>query len=38
MLGHLKNESMSGSLHLEGVENWWKIALELHIDDGTNNL
>lgn len=38
MLGDLKNESVGAVLNLEGVQNWGKLALELHIDDGTNNL
>ena len=38
MLGDLKNESVVDTLDLEGVEDRWKGALELHIDDGTNNL
>lgn len=38
MLGDLQYESVICSLHLKGIENWWKISLELHIDDGTNNL
>ena len=38
MLSDLKNESIVDTLDLEGVEDRWELALELHIDDGTNNL
>ena len=38
MLGDLQYESVIGSLHLKGIKNWRKISLELHIDDGTNDL
>lgn len=38
MLSNLKNESLTGILDLKGVENRRKVALELDIDDGTNDL
>ena len=38
MLGDLEDESGFSTLNLKGVKNRWKGALELHIDDGTNNL
>ena len=38
MLSNLKNESLTGILDLEGVENRREVALELNIDDGTNDL
>ena len=38
MLSDLKDESIVDSLDLEGIQNWRKVALELHIDDGTNDL
>lgn len=38
MLGNLKDESVLGSLDLEGVEDRGKLSLELHVHDGTNNL
>ena len=38
MLGNFEYESVVDSLHLEGVQNWGKISLELHVHDGTNNL
>ena len=38
MLGDLKDESGLGALYLEGVENWRKVTLKLHIHDGTNDL
>jgi hypothetical protein len=38
MLGDLEDETVLGSLHFESVENWRELAIELDIDDGTNNL
>ena len=38
MLGDLENKSVGAILNLKGIQNWGKLALELHIDDGTNNL
>ena len=38
MLSNLEDESVVDTLHLKGVEDRWKVALELHIDDGTNDL
>jgi hypothetical protein len=38
MLGNLEDESVSDALNFESVENRGKGSLELHIDDGTNNL
>ena len=38
MLGNLENESVFGSLHLEGVQDWWEVSFELHINDGSNDL
>ena len=38
VLGDLEHEARVGLLHLKGIENGGKGALELHIDDGTNNL
>ena len=38
MLGDLKNESVFSALDLKGVENFWKVTLELDIDDGTDDL
>merc|ERR1719498_167878 len=38
MLSDLEDESVVDTLHLKGVEDRWKVALELHIDDGTNDL
>ena len=38
VLGDLENEAVLGALNLERVENGRKLALELDIDDGTNNL
>jgi len=38
MLGNLEHKSVVGSLDLQGVENFWKLALKLNVDDGTDNL
>ena len=38
MLGDLQHESAFDALDLEGVENGGQVTLELHIDDGTNDL
>ena len=38
MLGNFEHESVAGSLHLKGIENWGKLSAELHIHDGTNHL
>jgi hypothetical protein len=38
MLGDLENESVTNSLDLKSIENWWKISLELDIDNGTDDL
>ena len=38
MLGDLKDKPVIGTLDLEGIENWRKVTLELHVDDGTNDL
>ena len=38
MLGDLQHESAIDALDLEGVENGGQVTLELHIDDGTNDL
>jgi len=38
MLGHLKNQSVFNALHLKGVQNWWKVSFELHVNDGTDDL
>lgn len=38
MLGDLEHESVFSSVDLKGVENWGQLSLELHVDDGTNNL
>ena len=38
MLGDLEDQSVVDTLNLKGVEDRWKVALELHIDDGTNDL
>ena len=38
MLGDFKDESVFNSINLKGVKNWGQLALELHVDDGTNDL
>jgi hypothetical protein len=38
MLGDLENEAMVRALDLKRIENGGKCALELNVDDGTNNL
>jgi hypothetical protein len=38
MLGDFKNESVTDSLDLKGIENWWKISLKFDIDNGTDDL
>ena len=38
MLGDFEHESVLGSLHFEGVQNWGQGALELHVHDGTDHL
>jgi len=38
MLGDLENESVTNTLDFKGIENWWKISLELDIDNGTDDL
>jgi hypothetical protein len=38
MLGDLENESVLDTLHLEGVEDGRDLTLELHVDDGADDL
>ena len=38
MLGDLQHQSAADTLDLEGVQNGGQVTLELHIDDGTNDL
>jgi hypothetical protein len=38
MLGNLKDEDLFGVMDAQGIKNWGKGALELNVDDGTNNL
>lgn len=38
VLGDLQNEPVLSSLYLEGVKNWRKLTLKMHVHDGTNNL
>lgn len=38
MLGNFEHESVRGSLDLEGVENRREVAVELHVDDGSDDL
>jgi hypothetical protein len=38
MLGDLKNKSVTNTLNFKSIKNWWKISLELDIDNGTDDL
>lgn len=38
MLGDLEDESVLDALYFEGVEDGWDLTLELHVDDGTDDL
>jgi hypothetical protein len=38
MLGDLKDETVLGSVDFESVQNGGEVAVELDIDDGTNDL
>jgi hypothetical protein len=38
MLGDLKNKSVTNTLNFKGIKNWWKISLELDIDNSTDDL
>ena len=38
MLSDLEDESVGDSLHLKSVQNGRKVSLELHVDDGTDDL
>jgi len=38
MLGNFEHKAVAAILYLEGIENWGKGALELNVDDSTNNL
>jgi hypothetical protein len=38
MLGDLENESVLNTLDFKSIENWWKVSLELDIDNGTDDL
>jgi len=38
MLGDFEDESVGDTLNFEGVENRGELSLELHVNDGTNNL
>ena len=37
MLGDFEDKSVRGALYLKSIQNWGKVTLKLHIDDGTNN-
>lgn len=37
MLGDLKNESWGTSHNLETVEDWWKVLIELDVNDGSDD-
>ena len=38
MLGDLEDKSDWKSLDLKSVLDWWEVSLELHVNDGTNDL
>jgi hypothetical protein len=38
VLGDLEDESVSDTFNFKSVENWGQSSLEVHVDDGTNNL
>ena len=38
MLGNFEDQTVLGTLDLKRIENRGQVALELHIDDGTNDL
>jgi len=38
VLGDFEDESVCNTINFKSVENWGKSSLELHVDDGTNNL
>ena len=38
MLGDLKDETVLSSINLKSIQNGGKLAFELDIDDGTNDL
>jgi hypothetical protein len=38
MLGDFKNESVTNTLNFKSIENWWKVSLELDINNGTDDL
>ena len=38
VLGDLEDKSVSDTFNFKSVENWGQSSLELHVDDGTNNL
>ena len=38
VLGDLEDESVCDTINFKSVENWGQSSLELHVDDGTNNL
>jgi len=37
MLGDFEDQSVLTALHLEGVQNWWSVIVELDVDDWTND-
>ena len=38
MLGDLKDETVRHAVDLEGVKDGWEVSIELHVDDGTDDL
>ena len=38
MLGDLEDETVLGTLNLQGIVNWREFSIELDVDDGTDDL
>lgn len=38
MLSDFQNQSVLSSLYFQSIQNGWEFTVEVHIDDGTNNL
>jgi len=37
VLGDFKNQARLASLDFEGVQDWWQVVVELHVNDGTDD-
>jgi hypothetical protein len=38
MLSDFQDQSVLSTFYFEGIQNGWQLAIEVHINDGTNNL